>query len=194
MLVQLSQPIVRHGGEEVVRQVIVLAHREDGEVDERVDEEDARVGQPAAIAVAVLHELPQDHEERERREDRHQPQEQVIKRRLRPSAGEPGQSREEAGDEGRGAAASCSAAKSPDAPGSGGTSCSRQPEVNKPGPTAHSAGGHDGQQQRICSRPDQGRPAARCSEHSKAGRCRTGSLFGFQPLFRYGFLSVPVAL
>ena len=34
-LVQLLQPVVRHGRVDVVRQVVVLAHREDGEVDER---------------------------------------------------------------------------------------------------------------------------------------------------------------
>ena len=80
-LVQLPQPIVRNTGEQVMRQVVVLSDGEHREVDAAMDEEDARVGQPAAVAVAVLHQLPQDHEERERREQRHQPQQEIVHRR-----------------------------------------------------------------------------------------------------------------
>ena len=65
----------------MVRKVVVLAHREDGEADQSADEKCPRVGQPAAIAVAVLHNLPEDHEERERREQRHQPEKQIVEGR-----------------------------------------------------------------------------------------------------------------
>src|SRR3712207_7542286 len=52
--VQLRQPVVGDGGEQVVRQVVVHAEREDGVADQRVDQERPRVGEPAAVPVAVL--------------------------------------------------------------------------------------------------------------------------------------------
>src|SRR5262245_54694455 len=62
-LVQLSESIVRHAGEKVMRQVVVLTKGKDRKIDESIDKEDARIRQPAAVAVAMLHELTQDHEE-----------------------------------------------------------------------------------------------------------------------------------
>ena len=44
----------------------------------RLTKKDPRVRQPAAVAVAMLHDLTQDHEEREAREDRHDPEKEVI--------------------------------------------------------------------------------------------------------------------
>ena len=95
---QFLEPIVRHAGEQMVRQMVVLPQRKDGELDKRIDEEDARVGQPAAVAVAVLHELAQDHEERKRREDRHQPQQQIISAAYGVTQAQPGQAAEDQGD------------------------------------------------------------------------------------------------
>ena len=79
--VEFLQPIVRYGRVHVVRQMVFLAHREHRKVDRAPDEERPRIRQPTAVGVPVLHDLPQDHEERERRENRYQPQHEVVQPR-----------------------------------------------------------------------------------------------------------------
>ena len=86
-LVQLLEAVVRDRGKHVVRQVIILAHRKHGEIDERMAQKHAAVGEPAAVAVAVLHDLPQHHEQRERRAQRQHPQQEEVRRP--PIAGAP---------------------------------------------------------------------------------------------------------
>ena len=45
--------------------MVVLPERKHGEVDERMADEHAAIGEPAAVAVAVLHDLTEDHVQQE---------------------------------------------------------------------------------------------------------------------------------
>ncbi len=56
----------------------VLANGEYAKVDKLIHEKDARVGDPTPVAIAVLNNLPKDHEERERSKNRNQPKNKVI--------------------------------------------------------------------------------------------------------------------
>ena len=77
-IVQALQLEVRHRSIDVVRQVVVHAEREHRIADERIDEEDARIRVAPAVGVAVLNPLPHDHEQRESREQRHDPENPVV--------------------------------------------------------------------------------------------------------------------
>ena len=63
--------------------MIILADREHAKVDKFVDEKYACVGDPTPVAIAVLNNLPKDHEERKRSKNWDQPKDKVIDGRPR---------------------------------------------------------------------------------------------------------------
>src|SRR5271166_1409048 len=75
---EVLQAEMRNRGVDVMGQVVILAHRENRELDQSVYEEHARVREPAAAAVAMLYQLPEQHEKRERGENRHDPEQEII--------------------------------------------------------------------------------------------------------------------
>ena len=92
-IVQALELVMRHRSIDVVRQVIVHAERKHGVANERIDEEYARIRVAPAVGVAVLHPLPHDHEQRERREQRDDPEHPVVGPGRRPSSGLDGRHR-----------------------------------------------------------------------------------------------------
>ncbi len=58
--------------------MIILPDGKHAKVDELIYEKDACVSDPTPVAIAVLNNLPKDHEERERSKNRNQPKHKVI--------------------------------------------------------------------------------------------------------------------
>ena len=73
-LVELLETEVGNAGEEMVREVVVLTHREDNEAHQGVHQEGSCVRQRTSVGVSVLHYLAQHHEEPERGHQRSDPQ------------------------------------------------------------------------------------------------------------------------
>ena len=66
-----------------MRQMIILPHWEYAKVDEFVNEKYACIRDPTPVSIAMLHNLPKDHEEGKRSENWDQPKRKVIDGRPR---------------------------------------------------------------------------------------------------------------
>ena len=71
---QAFQPIVRDVGVKVMGKVVVHSKRENSISEQRVNEKDSRIAEPALITIGVLNCLTHHHEEAERRDERNEPE------------------------------------------------------------------------------------------------------------------------